>query len=68
MVPYVVQVEDLFEEYGRKSQSVVGIITEPLQSEGGDNHASPGFFQGLQDIAMKVQFLDWTVLAITSCT
>ncbi|OGM46990.1 hypothetical protein ABOM_004443, partial [Aspergillus bombycis] len=29
---------------------VAGIIVEPIQSEGGDNHASPEFFQGLQAI------------------
>ena len=33
---------------------MVGIICEPVQAEGGDNHASPAFFQGLQDIATKV--------------
>lgn len=26
---------------------------EPIQSEGGDNHASPTFFQGLQAICNK---------------
>lgn len=30
---------------------VAGIIVEPIQSEGGDNHASPAFFQRLQAIA-----------------
>ncbi|KAJ0279026.1 hypothetical protein CBS470a_009471 [Colletotrichum nupharicola] len=29
---------------------VAAIIVEPIQSEGGDNHASPAFFQGLRDI------------------
>ncbi|EGY23133.1 hypothetical protein VD0002_g7986 [Verticillium dahliae] len=32
---------------------VAGLITEPIQSEGGDNHASPAFFQGLRDITKK---------------
>ncbi|CAM1505481.1 Fc.00g111180.m01.CDS01 [Cosmosporella sp. VM-42] len=32
---------------------VAGLIVEPIQSEGGDNHASPGFFQGLRDITTK---------------
>lgn len=32
---------------------VVGVIVEPIQSEGGDNHASPAFFQGLQAITKK---------------
>ena len=46
--------EDLFERYRLKGSPVVGIICEPVQAEGGDNHASPAFFQGLQDIATKV--------------
>ncbi|KAJ8609421.1 hypothetical protein MRB53_039092 [Persea americana] len=29
------------------------IIVEPIQSEGGDNHASPAFFQGLRDLTKK---------------
>ncbi|KAJ5834301.1 hypothetical protein N7447_000327 [Penicillium robsamsonii] len=32
---------------------VAGIIVEPIQSEGGDNHASPNFFQKLQAIAKR---------------
>lgn len=29
------------------------VIVEPIQSEGGDNHASPAFFQGLRDVTKK---------------
>ncbi|XP_076458220.1 4-aminobutyrate aminotransferase, mitochondrial-like [Babylonia areolata] len=47
------EVEDLMELYRKKDYPVVGIICEPVQAEGGDNHASPAFFQGLQDIAAK---------------
>lgn len=47
------QVEDLFDQYRKKGYPVVGIMCEPIQAEGGDNHASPAFFQGLQDIAAK---------------
>ncbi|KAL8623439.1 hypothetical protein ACOMHN_058885 [Nucella lapillus] len=47
------EVEDLIASYGRKGCPVAGIICEPIQAEGGDNHASPAFFQGLQDIAEK---------------
>ena len=32
---------------------VAALIVEPIQSEGGDNHASPAFFQGLRDITTK---------------
>nr|KAG5704177.1 hypothetical protein BaRGS_009707 [Batillaria attramentaria] len=47
------QVEDLIEKYRLKGSPVVGIVCEPIQGEGGDNHASAAFFQGLQDIAGK---------------
>lgn len=37
-----------------KSKSpVAAVIVEPVQSEGGDNHASPAFFQGIRDITAK---------------
>lgn len=29
------------------------VIVEPIQSEGGDNHASPEFFQGLREVTKK---------------
>ena len=32
---------------------VCAIIVEPIQSEGGDNHASPSFFKGLREITRK---------------
>ena len=32
---------------------VAAIVVEPIQSEGGDNHASPAFFQGLRDITKR---------------
>ncbi|ETS61070.1 4-aminobutyrate aminotransferase [Moesziomyces aphidis] len=32
---------------------VAALIVEPIQSEGGDNHASPAFFQGLRDVTKK---------------
>ncbi|KAI5298016.1 4-aminobutyrate transaminase [Ascosphaera atra] len=32
---------------------VAAIVIEPVQSEGGDNHASPAFFQGLRDITKR---------------
>lgn len=32
---------------------VAALITEPIQSEGGDHHASPSFFQGLRDITKR---------------
>ncbi|XP_046425217.1 4-aminobutyrate aminotransferase, mitochondrial [Neodiprion fabricii] len=48
------EVEDLIAKYDtQKKIPVAGIIIEPIQSEGGDNHASPEFFQQLQRIAKK---------------
>ena len=32
---------------------VAAIIVEPIQSEGGDNHASPAFFRGLREITRR---------------
>ncbi|RZC39908.1 4-aminobutyrate aminotransferase, mitochondrial-like, partial [Asbolus verrucosus] len=46
-------VEDLIETYRKKGKPVAGIVAEPIQSEGGDNEASPQFFQELQKIAKK---------------
>ena len=46
-------VEDLIETYKKKGKPVAGIVIEPIQSEGGDNEASPFFFQQLQKIAQK---------------
>jgi 4-aminobutyrate aminotransferase/(S)-3-amino-2-methylpropionate transaminase len=36
---------------------VAAIIIEPVQSEGGDNHASPAFFKGLREITRKHKVL-----------
>ncbi|KAG0024626.1 hypothetical protein BGZ80_000477 [Entomortierella chlamydospora] len=36
---------------------VAALIVEPIQSEGGDNHASPRFFQGLRDLTKKHDIL-----------
>jgi len=49
------QVEDLFAKFSKRGRPVAGIVVEPIQSEGGDNEASPYFFQELQRIAKKVQ-------------
>lgn len=32
---------------------VAALITEPIQAEGGDNHASSAFFQSLRDITRR---------------
>lgn len=52
-----IQVEDLIVKYRKKKKTVAGIIVEPIQSEGGDNHASDDFFRKLRDISRKVSAL-----------
>lgn len=32
---------------------IAAVLLEPIQSEGGDNHASASFFQGLRDLTLK---------------
>lgn len=44
------EVEHLIKEF---HNPVAAVVVEPIQSEGGDNHASPAFFQGLRDITKK---------------
>jgi len=46
-------VEELIDEWQKKGTPVAGIIIEPIQAEGGDNHASPEFFQRLQALGKK---------------
>lgn len=48
------QVEDLIVKWRQKGKPVAGIVIEPIQAEGGDNHASPDFFRNLRNIANKV--------------
>ena len=36
-----------------KGLDVAGVIVEPIQSEGGHNHASPQFFHGVQAICKE---------------
>lgn len=43
-------VEDLFSSW---KCPIAGLLIEPIQSEGGDNHGSAEFFQGLRDITIK---------------
>lgn len=44
------EVEQLITTY---HNPVAAVIVEPVQSEGGDNHASPAFFTGLREITKK---------------
>ncbi|KAL8917046.1 MAG: hypothetical protein Q9172_005999 [Xanthocarpia lactea] len=44
------ETEDLIQNF---HNPVAAVVVEPVQSEGGDNHASPGFFRGLRDITRR---------------
>merc|ERR1712142_408388 len=47
------RVEELIEHATKDGQPVAGVISEPIQAEGGDNHASDAFFQGVAAICKK---------------
>jgi len=47
------KVEELLVKSTRDGAPVAGVITEPIQAEGGDNHASPAFFKALAEICKK---------------
>ncbi|KAG7164117.1 4-aminobutyrate aminotransferase-like, partial [Homarus americanus] len=47
------EAEDLIHKYNKMGKPVAGIVVEPIQAEGGDNHASPEFFRELQQIAKR---------------
>ncbi|XP_022297000.2 4-aminobutyrate aminotransferase, mitochondrial-like [Crassostrea virginica] len=47
------EVADKIEQYRKDGRPVAGCCVEPIQSAGGDNHASPGFFQQLQQICKQ---------------
>jgi len=46
----IARVEELMDTW---SHPVAGVIVEPIQAEGGDNAATPYFFQRLRDITQK---------------
>ncbi|PLB37994.1 4-aminobutyrate transaminase gatA [Aspergillus candidus] len=48
------EVERLIQEF---HNPVAAVVVEPIQSEGGDNHASPAFFRGLREITQRHQVL-----------
>lgn len=48
------EAEEIMTTYHNK---VAAIVIEPVQSEGGDNHASPAYFRGLREITKKHNIL-----------
>ena len=62
------EVEDLFHRYNKAGKFVAGVIIEPIQAEGGDNHASPEFFRELQRIVKKVSIRSlWLRVGCVTC-
>ncbi|XP_008553071.1 4-aminobutyrate aminotransferase, mitochondrial [Microplitis demolitor] len=48
------EIEDLIVKFDKeKNVPVAGVVIEPIQAEGGDNHASPEFFQQLRQLTKK---------------
>lgn len=47
------EVRYLIDSYNKRGTPVAGIIVEPIQSEGGDHHASVAFFRELRAIASE---------------
>lgn len=45
-------VESLIEDYKKKGVPVAGLIIEPIQAEGGDNHASDDYFCKLRKLCL----------------
>ena len=51
-------------KWRQKGNPVAGIVIEPIQAEGGDNHASPDFFKGLRNIARKVRVITLAIVLV----
>lgn len=47
------QTADLVDKWNKKGSKVAALIVEPIQAEGGDRHASPSFFLGLQKLCKE---------------
>lgn len=44
------ETENIIKTWKKK---IAAVIVEPIQGEGGDNHASPSFFEGLRQITKR---------------
>lgn len=58
------QVADKIEQYKKDGRPVAGCCVEPVQSAGGDNHASPWFFKQLQQICKEVNNIQLCIVNI----
>jgi hypothetical protein len=52
----IANVEETIKAQAKKGKKVAALIVEPVQSEGGDNHASPNFFKALRTVT-RVSFV-----------
>lgn len=46
----IARVEETIVEWAKRGKKVAALIVEPVQAEGGDNHASPSFFKALRTL------------------
>ncbi|GAA5932625.1 hypothetical protein JCM1841_000315 [Sporobolomyces salmonicolor] len=46
-------IEETIVEQAKQGKKVAALIVEPIQAEGGDNHASPQFFQALRTLTKE---------------
>ncbi|GAA5975543.1 hypothetical protein JCM10908_005197 [Rhodotorula pacifica] len=49
----IAHVEETIKAQAKKGKKVAALIVEPVQSEGGDNHASPNFFKALRTVTRE---------------
>ncbi|GAA5936734.1 hypothetical protein JCM3775_000183 [Rhodotorula graminis] len=49
----IARVEETIVEWAKKGKKVAALIVEPVQAEGGDNHASPSFFKALRTVTRE---------------
>ena len=47
------RVDEILQTQKNISRDVAAVIVEPVQAEGGDNHATPSFFRGLRQLCTK---------------
>ena len=52
---FLFQLRNTIKETNDRGIHAAGVIVEPIQAEGGDNHASPAFFRGVQEICKEVR-------------
>ncbi|GAA6013661.1 hypothetical protein JCM8202_000767 [Rhodotorula sphaerocarpa] len=49
----IANVEETIKAQAKAGKKVAALIVEPIQSEGGDNHASPNFFKALRTVTKE---------------